>query len=441
MAVLLPAASKVFWRITKMRRLIIIGTCLVIVLFGFSRLCRGRRGPGARLAKKIALAGPSLTGEFSLEEVLARRRSVRHFTGRALDLEVIGQLAWAGQGVTDKAKGLRAAPSAGAIYPMSLYFATNEGLFVYDPAEHNLEEVFGGDVRGRLSVAALRQEAVAQAGCDIIIAGSVRKVAAKYGSRARRYVLLEAGHIAQNILLQAVSMNLVAVPIGAFDVKGVSRICRLGKELEPFYIICVGYPTGAAAPALGRYKRWSELANKTEAKKAVLIIASRNFRDEELFETRRQLEDAGIETVIASTRTGAIRGMLGRTAEAAVVVKQLNVDDYDAVVFIGGTGAAEYFGNPAVLKIALGAVEKNKVVAAICIAPTILANAGVLQGVRATSFSSQRARLIRAGARYTGVAVERDGLIITGSGPGAARLFGRTIVETIREQAESETKM
>lgn len=417
-----------------MKRLIIAGVCFTAVLFFTSVLCPGQRGLTRPSMDKILLSEPQMEGQMSLEQSLARRRSVREFAAGKLDFDKIGQLAWAGQGITDKAKGFRTSPSAGAIYPMTLYFATQEGLFVYDPAEHTLQQLTHTDVRSRLAAAAMRQDVVARAPCDIIIAGSVRKVSAKYGGKARRYALLEAGHIAQNILLQAAAMELAAVPIGAFDIRAVARTCRLGKELEPFYIICAGYPLRYAGKNESEQKGKLFAAGQLKGKKAVLIIASRNFRDEEFFETKTVLEDAGVETITASTKKGVRTGMLGGKAEADILISQLNVDDYDAVIFIGGIGATEYFGNATALRIAYQGVAGEKIVAAICVAPTILANAGVLQGVRVTGYSSERGRLIRAGARYTGAAVERDGLIITGSGPGAARLFGREIVEALKQQ-------
>ena len=162
-----------------------------------------------------------------------------------------------------------------------------------------------------------------------------------------------------------------------------------------------------------------------------MIIAHKNFRDEELFETRGALAEAGVETVVASTKRGLIRGMLGGRAEATVLLKDVFVNDYDAIIFVGGSGAKQYFNNRVALNIARQAEQQGKVLAAICIAPAILANAGVLDGVRATSFSSERVRLKKVGAVYTGSAVERDGLIITASGPRAARQFGEIIVETI----------
>jgi protease I len=168
----------------------------------------------------------------------------------------------------------------------------------------------------------------------------------------------------------------------------------------------------------------------------VLIISRENFRDEELFETKRVLEAAGVRTAIASAKIGVVRGQLGGMAEARILLNQLRVDDYDAIVFVGGLGASEYFQNPNALRIARDAAAKGKVVAAISIAPTILANAGVLRGVRATSFLSERPVLERAGATYTGVPVEsaKGGQIITAVGPMAASQFGRAIADALAKR-------
>jgi protease I len=363
-----------------------------------------------------------LTGTVSFEEALAKRRSVRQFTSQPLSSAQISQLAWAGQGITEPQRGLRTAPSAGALYPIELYFATQDGLFVYQPQGHSLQQILDQDVRGALATASTPGSV---AGCDIIIAGSERKLVTQFQKDARKYMLLEAGHIAQNIQLQAVCLGLGSVPIGGFDTRDISKICRLPASLEPIYVICVGYPlaqtTTETAPG----------QQSTAAKRAVLIVASENFRDEELFETKRVLDAAAVQTVIASTKKGFVRGMLGNIAETGILVDQLRVDDYDAIIFIGGSGAAEYFENPVALNIARETVRKGKILAAICIAPTVLANAGVLTGVRATSFLSEREKLVQGGAVYTGVPVERDRFIITGSGPAASVQFGRAVADAL----------
>jgi len=403
-----------------MKRLTILG----IVLVCFAALCLGQRRTRS-LQKIIRLTKPNLAGTVTFEQALAKRRSVRLFASKPLESAQIGQLAWAGQGITDQQRGLRTAPSAGETYPIDLYFATQEGLFVYRPAEHSLEQTSDQDVRSALAAATSTQESVATAGCNIIVAGSVRKLTSQFREKARTYMLLEAGHIAQNIQLQAVCLDLGSVTIGGFNSKDVIRTCRLTRGLEPIYIICVGHPIEqAAAEALKDQEG-------TGAKRAALIVASQNFRDEELFETKRALDAAAVQTVIASTRIGIIRGALGNIAEANRLVGQLRVEDFDAIVFIGGPGAVEYVANPAALNLAREAVRQRKILAAIDTAPTILANAVLLTCVRATSFLSERNRLILAGALYTGIPVEQDRLIITSSGPAASIQFGRAIADAL----------
>ncbi|MHC4586659.1 MAG: nitroreductase family protein [Planctomycetota bacterium] len=376
---------------------------LSIALVCFASLCLGQRR--SRTPQKIVrLTKPKLTGTISFEEALANRRSVRLFANKPLEFEQIGQLAWAGQGITEKQRGLRTAPSAGETYPIDLYFATEEGLFVYRPAEHSLEQTSDKDIRNSLATAASMQESVAMAGCDIIVAGSVRKLSTQFRNKARTYMLLEAGHVAQNILLQAACLDLGSVPIGGFtSTKQISRACRLPAGFEPLYIICVGHTIEQAAASTSQ----------------------------ESTGVKRALDAAGIQTDIASTRIGIIRGTLGGIAEANILIGQLRIDNYDAIIFTGGLGAAEYVVNPIALNLARETIRNRKILAAIGTAPTILANAGVLTGVRTTSLLTERNALISAGALHTGLAVEHDRLIITGIGPIASLQFGNTVADAI----------
>ena len=411
-------------------------TIIIAILVSLTAVCMAQRRARVSPLKIIQLSAPKLTGSVSLEQALARRRSVHQFTGKSLSFTQIGQLAWAGQGITEPEKGLRTAPSTGAIYPIALpqvnlYFVTQDGLFVYHPDEHSLEEVISQDLRQRLAAAAPDSDVVANAPCSIIVVGSVRKAAAKRDNKAERFMLLEAGHIAQNIQLQAVSLELGSVTVGAFDIKQVRKICKLPASLEPLSIICVGHPTEQFATEKGEEEKEATEMDGKMAKKAVLIIASRSFRDEELFETQKELEKANVDTVIASTKTGVIKGMHRGKAEAAMLINDIVVDDYDAIIFIGGSGAREYFDNSVALNIARQAARKKKVLAAISIAPSVLANAGVLDGVRATCFSTERFKLKKGGAQYTGADVEQDGLIITGKGPRAANEFGKAIANAL----------
>ena len=172
---------------------------------------------------------------------------------------------------------------------------------------------------------------------------------------------------------------------------------------------------------------------KISGKKVLLVVAPGNFSDEELFETKAELEAAGAETAVASKKTGTITGTLGGKASATLALSDVAPGDYDAVVFVGGSGSAAYFNDRDALNIAKEAAGKGKVLAAICIAPSILANAGVLRGKKATAFGSEAPNLRAKGASYTGQPVTVDGKIITGNGPGAAKEFGRKIAEALAE--------
>jgi len=164
----------------------------------------------------------------------------------------------------------------------------------------------------------------------------------------------------------------------------------------------------------------------------LMVIAPKNFRDEEFLEPREIFENNGIKVTVASKNTVTSKGMLGATVNVDKDVSSVNVADYDAIVFIGGSGASVYFDDETVLSIAKQAHQQNKVIGAICIAPSILANAGILEGKSATAFSSESSNLESKGASYTGYSVTQDGKIITANGPVAASEFAQKIVNSLK---------
>ncbi len=165
--------------------------------------------------------------------------------------------------------------------------------------------------------------------------------------------------------------------------------------------------------------------------KVLMVIAQQNFRDEELFQTKEELEKAGHSTVIASSSMNESTGMLGGKAMPKIKIDGVSEPGFQAIVFVGGTGAASYFNSRFALGLAKKFASAGKVVAAICIAPSILANAGLLKGKRATAYQSEKDNLEDKGAQYTGAEVESDGMVVTANGPEAARSFGRKIAEML----------
>ncbi len=206
----------------------------------------------------IPLPPPRFDSDYSVEQALLNRRSVRDYSNEALSQQELAQLLWACQGISkietwklgrkDAQFSYRTAPSAGALYPLEVYVLVKRvdgldaGLYCYRPGpgidNHALEQRQKGDRSAELARAAQGQRAVTKAAANIIIGGIIDRTAAKYGDRARRYVLIEVGHAAENLCLQAPGLGIGAVPIGAFSDDKLRKF--VDDDVEPFYILSVG---------------------------------------------------------------------------------------------------------------------------------------------------------------------------------------------------------
>ena len=199
----------------------------------------------ARLPDSLALPEPDRSGVQPLESLLRQRRSVRDYTDTPLALADLGQLLWAAQGITHP-RGLRTAPSAGALYPLELYVVAGRidalppGVYHYRPDGHRLLPVHGGELRSQLAEAALGQMWLADAPAVVVISAAHERTTRKYGSRAARYVHVEAGHAAQNLFLQAGALGLDTVVVGAFDDDTVASLLQLPDDVQPLLLMPVG---------------------------------------------------------------------------------------------------------------------------------------------------------------------------------------------------------
>ena len=189
----------------------------------------------------VDLPAPRTTGPMSIEETLSLRRSVRAYTDEPLTMDEIGQLMWAAQGVT-RDWGARTAPSAGALYPLEVYAVTRAGVYHYVPGEHQALHRPAFGLHDALWEAGLKQDWIREAPVVFCITAVYARTSAKYGERATRYVHVEVGHAAENLLLQAVALDLGAVVIGAFHDDQVRSALDLPDDHAPLYLIPVGHP-------------------------------------------------------------------------------------------------------------------------------------------------------------------------------------------------------
>ncbi len=193
----------------------------------------------------VKLPEPVFEGAMSVEKALAVRRSVRNYSHRPLTLAELSQLLWAAQGLSSP-RGLRTTPSAGALYPLEIYImvaSVNQlasGIYKYDCRKHLLLKTGESDIRAELFDAGLRQGAIKNAPVIMIICAVYERITAKYGERGIRYTYMEAGHAAQNVYLQAESLGLATVAIGAFHDSQVKQIIHMMKTEQPLYLIPIG---------------------------------------------------------------------------------------------------------------------------------------------------------------------------------------------------------
>jgi SagB-type dehydrogenase family enzyme len=199
--------------------------------------------------RTMRLPDPVLDGPVSLERVIHQRRTIRSFDGKSLTLGQFSQLLWAAQGITERGGFKRAAPSAGALYPMDVYAAVGRdcideldpGVYRYDPADHSIPLVQEGDSRKDIAVASLSQMWMAYAPLTVVITAEYSRIEIKYGQRGIRYAMIEAGHIGQNIFLQSQAMGLAAGIVGAFQDQKVIQVMGIRETHEPLLIMPVGY--------------------------------------------------------------------------------------------------------------------------------------------------------------------------------------------------------
>jgi SagB-type dehydrogenase family enzyme len=185
------------------------------------------------------LPPPHTSGGLGLHAAIARRRSLREWSGGPLTAAELSQLLWAAQGVTGP-DGERAVPSPGDLYPLVLHVLTEEGVHRYLPEDHRLEPVVGEDRRASLAHACLEQQFVADAPVVLVLANRRRLSRGRYGARAERYAMLEAGCAAENVLLEAVALGLAGVPVGAFYDVEVHRDAGFAPDEAPLYVLPLG---------------------------------------------------------------------------------------------------------------------------------------------------------------------------------------------------------
>jgi SagB-type dehydrogenase family enzyme len=209
---------------------------MAILLCVLSSAAYGQSVPSGA---QIKLPEPKYDGAVSVEKALKERHTVRVYKEAALSMSDVSQILWAAQGITESGRGLRTAPSARAQYFLTVYFFAGNvtglkpGMYRYIPAGHMLETVAEGDSKGKLYKAA-GQSAIQKAPAALVIAG------AKGRAKNESWMYLEAGHAAQNIYLQGVSLGIGTVVMAGFDADATGKAVNLPANEKVLYVMPIG---------------------------------------------------------------------------------------------------------------------------------------------------------------------------------------------------------
>jgi len=198
----------------------------------------------------MQLPQPRLEGTLSVEKAINRRRTIRAYANRPLEIDTLAQLLWAADGITEDRGFKRAAPSAGALYPMDVYVVAGAhgigslqaGVYHYQPTGHTLSSIASGDRRIQLARASLGQMWMAGAPVSLVLTAEYSRITGKYGDRGIRYAWIEAGHMGQNIFLQAEALGLKTGIAGAFKDRFLARELTLPSSHAPLLVMPLGYP-------------------------------------------------------------------------------------------------------------------------------------------------------------------------------------------------------
>jgi len=193
----------------------------------------------------MKLPEPKLKGDFSIEEVLHQRRSIREYAKKSLNISEISQLLWSAYGITSP-DGYRTAPSAMALYPLEIDLIAGEveglttGVYRYSPQDHELRRSLEGDLRKRVCETTFDQPFVAEGAAILVFSAVYERTCSKFGEAGRDFVHMDLGHAAENIHLQAVALSIGTVVVGAFRPDEVSQVLSLAEDEAPLYLMPLG---------------------------------------------------------------------------------------------------------------------------------------------------------------------------------------------------------
>ncbi len=379
----------------------------------------------------ISLPMPRMSGQVSVEAVLAARGKVQNFQKNQLTLDQLGQLTFAVFGMP---AGMDSA-SGSLIDPIGMYLVLDTGVYVYKPMERALGRVTKGDKRAFLAgvVSAIRP--VSDAPCSIVITGKAMQSSGQVAG-SREMTLVSAGRAAAAIEIQALAMGLGAVLCQRIGGPQVTDVLGLPQDEMSLCVIAVGYPL--TGPVIAPTEDRRPGSSGPPVPGVLIVVPQKAIIDNEYDVVTSALTAAGFHITVASAETGTYRTNAGKEVQATVKLGEADVASYDAVVFLGGIEARQYYQDAAAKRVASDAFRMKKTLGALSTSPRILANTGILAGMRVAVNVTERQAIAREGAIVSSAEVEQaaspeGAIVVTATGARTAvQRFSQQLIEATR---------
>ena len=365
----------------------------------------------------ISLPVPASNSDISVEQVMLNRGKTVRYVYRELSSAQISQLLWSAYGYSDVNTGRRVLFSADNQYSLEMYLVTPNKAYKYKPLENVLEVVRNEDVRTRLASSSDQTMTIRNSVCNIVIAGSAKLAGAKFPRKGKEFMLMEAGRACQNIELAAIRMGLGVINSVRIDEKKIKTLLQIGGDYEPVAIVSVGSLNAEYGYTFEKIAAGAAAAAKTEQAKSsniLIIIPDRDFIEEDFFGVTNIFAATGVSYTIASSTLDNVRGNLRGEARPDVLVREVDMRNYDGVILIGGGKVLrQYTDESRVIDIAQACFDSGKPVGAIGRAVRVLVDADLVRGRRVTGDPSIAKAIKSAGGSYVNIPAQASGNVLS----------------------------
>lgn len=392
-----------------------------------------RERENSGVLRNLPLPVPVEQSEYSLEQTIKHNKEIADFTPESLSLNIISQLLWAAYPAEPNEKISEPLPQE----PFKFYILIRGGVYVYNSSNHSLDKIMDDDIRKDIVLNKGKDKILKNAPCLVILTGSPEVLAKKYPSDAMKLLYFQAGQKSRSVELQALTLGLGSSSIDDFNSSKVRQLCKMSAGQEPLHLLAVGYPVRdqkvemlKVGEALKPAEQEQPMTTKKQYK-AVIVIPEEMFSDRELFDTRDALSIADVEVEIAGVRIDTFRGDERGIIDTTLLVRDIKVADYDAIVLVSGRRTRTLFKNTPLVSILREAAAQGKTIGAIGKATKILGEARIVQGYKVTGDNSARTSLRKAGATFTNAGAERSENLVTAQSQEYSVQFSRLLVEAI----------